>query len=196
MDFTPFIAIYGAVVATAGAIIQYNNYKATKAKLLIKIDTKSYSYFFKTKEFGMDSYQSDYSAVISMKISNTSSLPITIDDAYVHNETLDKGYHDSFEIRLKECETKKNGKTFWRSYPPSKSLQLPFRIEPYDTVYASVRIPFISDAIVDNKIKSLEITLETPRQNYSYTVTLFEYDVLHEQYLLLEEKQHATPPLK
>ena len=59
------IAIYGAVVASISVLVAgitaYTQYNTSKAGLLIVLDKKSFSYFFKTKDFGLDTYNCNIS---------------------------------------------------------------------------------------------------------------------------------------
>lgn len=176
MNATQVLAAYGALVSTICAIIQYTNYRNNKPGLIIKQDHASYSYFFKPEEFGMSGYQTKYAAVISLKISNSSALPITLDEIYVKHENIKRVNHYAFGLNLKNIKV---GNTFYE-YAPSPKLKLPQRIQAYDTVYGSVRIPFVDNAVINNEINDLTIVIETPRQDYSYTVSLLEYDALHE----------------
>lgn len=178
MEYTSLVAIYAAIVATAGAAIQYLTYRRTKANLLIKLDPKHHSFFFDIRELKISSkYLPCKAAIISFKISNTSSLPITIDDAYAYTKKGENHYHTAFKILpYQELSfTDSNGSSATICYEPDKVLELPLRIDAYDTAYGSLRIPFIDDIIVDNKISNLVIEFESPRDLYTYKVDLYGY---------------------
>lgn len=178
MEYTSLVAIYAAIVATAGAAIQYLTYRRTKANLLIKLDPKHHSFFFDIRELKISSkYLPCKAAIISFKISNTSSLPITIDDAYAYTQKGKNHYHTAFKIFANQelSYIASNGKPDTVCYVPNKVLKLPLRVDAYDTIYGSLRIPAIDDTIVDNKISNLVIEFETPRDLYTYKVDLYGY---------------------
>ena len=79
---TLIIAIIGALTGIIGLIIQFIEYKKSQVRLKIKfIDEKS---FYTT---GSTSYKCKYFGVISLKISNCSSLPITLDEVKINSST-------------------------------------------------------------------------------------------------------------
>ena len=117
--------------------------------------------------------------VISLKISNTSALPITIDEAFAYHPAFKVRFHYPFKIFMLDIS---DGNHIY-NYPPSKSLELPLRIDAYDTKYFSVRLPFVSEAVRNNKIENLKITLETPRDDYHFSVNLLSYEQIHSECL-------------
>jgi hypothetical protein len=121
------------------------------------------------KDLKSNEYDSEKAAVISLKISNSSSFPITIDEVYIKNHT--KIFHNNgFTFAPIEIKLENNKFTY---LPPKTIAKIPLRIEPYDTVQISFRFPFFKGS--DN----FKLFLSTPRKNYSLRVKLLEYHELY-----------------
>lgn len=142
MDTTLLIATIGCVTGVASLLIQLSSHLSTVARLKIELDDSSHSYYFKSKDFKVERYKTNFSAVISLVISNKSSYPVTIDNIYIKSNKIKykmKSCND-FRFQVHSIPVKENS---YVGYNPSKPINLPLRIEAFDTVFASVRFPFL-----------------------------------------------------
>lgn len=155
---TLIIAIIGAITGILSLVIQFVEYSKSNVNIIMKIDERR-TFYNEIENKNQTVYRCKNMGVISLKISNCSSLPITIDEAkIIHN--------DNNILYLNSKKTINCGKVMDDKRILSINLyeqaNLPLRIECYDTVYLSFIFPFI-----DNIIESeSEFVLITPRRNY------------------------------
>lgn len=166
---TLIIAIIGAITGVLALIIQYVDYKKSKVKLKVLLeDRKS---FYNT---GDTTYKCKYFGVISVKISNCSSLPITIDEAEIKfNEVKRLYFNDKKNINKKHIYDNKSF-TEIRLY---EQPQLPLRIDCYDTVFLSFIFPFFDEFVN----KDFNFILRTPRRDYKHKFKLNEFESIFDQ---------------
>ena len=85
---TLIIAIVGAITGILAIILQYIEYRKSKVKLKVNL-VENKSFYSTGNTSGDTNYKCKYFGVISIKISNCSALPITIDEAEIkYNEIL------------------------------------------------------------------------------------------------------------
>lgn len=161
---TLIIAIIGAVTGMLALALQYIEYKKTKVKLKINLDKRKS--FYTT---GDNTYKCKYFGVISVKISNCSSLPITIDEAEIIYDKIVRKYFN------KEIMINKRHNYDDQSYTEVilfNQSKLPLRIDCYDTVFLSFIFPFF-DEFINNEFK---FVLKTPRKEYKYKFKIREFE--------------------
>lgn len=161
---TLIIAIIGAVTGIVALIIQFVEYKKSSVKLVIEID-EHISYYLKNTN---ETYKCEYIGVISAKISNCSSLPITIDEVII--------VLDNYKVKHEPKMTKttlevKKGENTYTYLTINDKPKIPLRIECYDTVFVSFAFPFF-DKFLNEKF---ELQLLTPRKTYKKKIELEEY---------------------
>jgi len=167
IDINSLISVLSLIISVGSLFINYLVYKFYTPKLIFKLIP--HSYYFYMKDLKSNEYDSEKAAVISLKISNSSSFPITIDEVYIKNHT--KIFHNNgFTFAPIEIKLENNKFTY---LPPKTIAKIPLRIEPYDTVQISFRFPFFKGS--DN----FKLFLSTPRKNYSLRVKLLEYHELY-----------------
>lgn len=182
MDLTLLIAIIGCITGFTSLIIQLSSYLSTVARLKIETDDSSNSYFFKAKDFKVDTYKTNFSAVVSLVISNKSSYPVTISNIYLKNrkKKYQLRHNNKFKFSPKEIPLGEGSFTY---YNPSVAIDLPYRIEPYDTVYASVRLPFFDELVDHNDLSKsvkFKLIINTPRKAFTHKVKLYDYMYYHD----------------
>lgn len=180
MDTTLLIAVIGCVTGLSSLLIQFFSFLSTVPRLKIAIDESSHSYFFKAKDFKVESYRTDFCAVVSLFISNKSSYPVTIDGIYIKCNKHRFKHINEFKFHPQSIPVRE--KT-WTEYRPSNPLTLPVRIEAFDTIFASARFPFF-DVLVDandlTKPTEFELMISTPRKVFRHRVKLYEYMYYHD----------------
>lgn len=181
MNLTLIIAIMGCVTGITSLLIQLFSYLSTVARLDISIDKSSNSYFFNTKDFKISGYKTNFSAVVSLIISNKSSYPITIDGIYIKSNKIKYTikHFNEFKFHPQEISIGDNSITY---YPPSAPINLPLRIEAFDTIFASARFPFF-DPLIDcndlSKPVKFKLIIHTPRRTFHCKAKLYEYMFCH-----------------
>ena len=183
MDWTLNIAIYGAVVSTFAIFLQLIAYYSSTPSL--KISNKfnnAESFVVSKKDHDFHQlYNCAYVMVVSLRITNKSSRPDTI--LSVHIKTPSGRRLESRSIIEPEYLYSPNplSREYYRQFLNLPKLSLPRRLEPYDTVFGFVSIPFV-DEICDKEgnIPSVKVYIETSRTTKSITlsvpsVKLFSY---------------------
>lgn len=165
---TLIIAIIGAITGVLALILQYIEYRKSKVKLKVDlVDNKSFYSTGNTSEG--TKYNCKYFGVISIKISNCSALPITIDESEIKYKKILRSYF-SKEIKVNKKHVYDN-----QSYTEValfEQAKLPYRIDCYDTTFLSFIFPFF-DEFVSTKF---EFILKTPRKQYKYKFKLNEFE--------------------
>ncbi len=158
--FTLTIAIFGATTGIISLIIQFIEYRKSKVKLRIKIEDR-YTYY----TTGDSSYKCEYFGIVSLKLSNCSALPITLDEVFVKTNYYNKK-HIKELTNFNTSVPAKNGGSY--DLRPFKSADLPLRIDCYDSVFISFRFPFFDEYIN----KDIELVLVTPRKEYKMKINV------------------------
>ena len=169
MKLELILSIVGVITGSLALAIDFFNYKFYLPKLIIK--PLRNSYIIKSEDIPNLTFKTTKIAVVSVKISNSSAHPITIDEVYVEEASKNKHYNDlKFQIPRVLTDEVNRIETY---ISPEKIAIIPLRIEPFDTQYVSFRFPFFN-----NTNPSFKLVLVTPRKNYSVKVKLLEYHEL------------------
>ncbi|EFD04294.1 hypothetical protein HMPREF0631_1346 [Peptostreptococcus anaerobius 653-L] len=178
-SLTTFISTIGLILSLVSLTIHYLNYRSSQSRM--KFEILSNSYYCKAKDFSITNFESEYFALISVKISNVSSLPITIDEVYLNERFLNGGHYNELKYTVPEIPNSKFISYFKTphealsySIEPLSDATLPLRIEPYDTKSHCFKIPF--DSHINRK--SHKLFISTPRKTYKVDLTLKEYHEL------------------
>jgi hypothetical protein len=181
LKLTTVLSIIGALTGTSGLAISFRDFWLSSPKLKIELDIQNSSYFFNVKDLGDTGFVTNRSAIVSVKISNASSFPITIDRIFVKKKKYFSFHSIRFSTTPREINVSPGRYT---AYNVSKPLDLPLRIEPFDVIYGSVRLPFAEKLITENKMKC-NITFSTSRKLKRLKVSLLEYNEFHTEQIRL-----------
>lgn len=77
------IACYGALVSTIVAVIQLYTFFKSRGFLSLDLDPMHGSYYINSDNCLQINYQGKYFLILSVKLSNKSSVPTTIDGIYL-----------------------------------------------------------------------------------------------------------------
>jgi len=166
---TLIIAIIGAITGILALILQYVDYKKSKVKLKINLNDKKS--FYTT---GDNTYKCKYFGVISVKISNCSSLPITIDETEIRYDKIIRQYFNrEIKVNKKHVYDDKS----YTEVTLFNQSKLPLRIECYDTIFLSFIFPFF-DEFINNKF---EFILKTPRKEYKCKFKIKKFEELFQK---------------
>lgn len=178
-SLTTFLSTIGLILSLVSLTIHYLNYRSSQSRMKFKVQPNSY--YCKTKDFSITNFESEYFAFISVKISNVSSLPITIDEVYLNKRILNGGHYNELKYTVPGIPNPNfinivstPNETISYSIDPLSDAELPLRIEPYDTKSHCFKIPF------DEHINISQHTMffSTPRKVYKVRLTLKEYHEL------------------
>lgn len=167
INVTLIIAIIGAITGILGLIIQFIEYKKSNVRLKMIIDEKKSFYVPNIDKY----YQCDYSGVVTMKISNCSSLPITIDEAMITCDNRILMYLNCEKKIKNEYKLDEDKSIIIKVY---KQPILPLRIECYDTIFLSFIFPFFDEI----KEKKFEFILKTPRKDYKKNIIIKDFNLI------------------
>lgn len=169
------ISILGFVISVISIIIHVITFKYILPGM--EFVKQPNSYYCSAKDFNIDNFDSKYFAIISVKISNLSLHPITIDDAYLNEYILNGSHFNELRYEVPEIPNPKpvnylkKGEITGYSIEPYKSATLPMRIDGFDTVLCSFKMSFDKD--INRKHHTLFIS--TPRKVHKVPLSLREY---------------------
>lgn len=179
LNIEQILTISGFLISIVSLAFHYFNLRYSFPKM--KFVVQGNSYYFKGKDFKVTNFESEYFALISVKISNLSKLPITIDDAYLNCYIYNGGHYNDLEFEVPEIDNPKFISIFKTpneaisySMSPYEPATLPLRVEPFDTVLCSFKMSF--DYHIKNSHHKLFIL--TPRKVYKINLDLKEYHEL------------------
>jgi hypothetical protein len=160
------IGTVGLLLSIVSLVLQYFSYKRYEPKLVIKED--GYSFTFNPSEYPIsvndNKYTSGKAAVVSVKISNISANPITVDAVWI--ESTFRIMHRPFKSYDFEL---KIGENRYVSLAVRQAAVLPVRIAAYDTQYLSFRFPFY-----DSGPENYTMHIETPKKAYKIEGVLLD----------------------
>lgn len=167
------IACYGAIISTVVAIVQLYNFFKSRSLLSLDLDPMHGSYYINRDSCIQINYQGKYFLILSVKLSNKSSVPITIDGVYLLNSNNKKFYSNSnikLQIRFH------NG----HDIPFNEdSLNFPLRLNQYDSKKGTLIFPldyvYQLENISLNKEQSVTVYIESPRGIYPHEITVLPY---------------------
>lgn len=187
MNYTLVIAVIGCVTGIAGLLLQWRSHILTAARLKVEVDTYANSYYLKDDRLEIPNYRTNCCAVVSLKISNTSAYPVTIDSVFVPGKG--GAYRHNNMFRMPAPPIPFGDKGGYTEYRPSDPLSIPIRLEPFDTVFASVRLPFFGSLVPEGHKGPVDvkICLSTPRKLYTCRAKIHEYADLHRNRLARQQ---------
>jgi hypothetical protein len=171
------------VVGTIGGItgfislfytIKQSNYM--RGKFTVEPDPINY---FKTNEFAISNshYNSTCSALISLKITNKSAYPVTIDEIIGISEKGRLVHDQNFKYTPLDIPNGPNRLASGLRARPIATL--PLRIGDFETKYIGVCFPFFADAVSQYGVPAeCQVVLNTSKKACSVNVSIKEYHAL------------------
>lgn len=177
MDYLSLIiSIIGCTTGLLSLIIVivYNAFQI--GNQTFSVSKRRGTYYFKASETTVNGpYNPEICAVVSLKVTNRSSYPITIDDAYIiamKNRHMSEFQYDNIEISTS------NGIQWQDS---EKIASLPLKLDPFETKYFALAFPFFHHEVKSfGESVKVPITIITARKEYIVKVTIPEYHSLFE----------------
>lgn len=168
------LALYGAIISTAVAIIQFYNYLKSKGSLSLEIDPMHGSYYIRSNRCVKINYAGNYFLILSVKISNKSSQPVTVDGVYLLN-SLKKPFYSDSHIHIEPHMYLNHDVSF-----NEKILEFPIKLSPYDSVKGSLFFSldhmYQMKDVISSKPQHIKIYIETPRGTYSHQTVVLSYE--------------------
>ncbi len=169
------ISFIGCITGTLSLIILFKQKCFNEGKLLIGEDRLAgHSFYFRPSEkIGGLQYKTNYSAALSIKVTNKSSYQITIDSAEI-SAPKNPFYHDNnFEIYLLSYETGYDKSII---FPVQKVTKLPLKLDPFETKYIGLRFPFFDFAVVNYGLPvNINLKINTSRKPAFLTMKVPEF---------------------
>lgn len=175
------VSIIGCITGVASlTIVLINNiFQVGKQKIQQIENGKSY-YFCSddTKTEGCCGLK--YCGAVSLKITNCSSYPTTIDEIFLKKKDLKTQHSNEFSFDYIEFQIKEN-EFVYRDIEQKASL--PIKFEPFETKYISAVFPFFEEFVESygDEIKA-KLVVVTPRKKYTIDVSIPEYHQLFSHY--------------
>ena len=168
------ISIVGCITGIISLliVILYNTFQIGKQK--ISVSERRGTYYFDssvTKIKGASGVK--YCAIVSLKVTNQSSYPITLDNAYIKTRS---NYHLD-EFRYDDIIVINNRGESW--IDTEAIVRLPLKFEPFETKYFALAFPFFKNEVTDfGKPVEVPITIVTARKKQIIRVSIPEYHSL------------------
>lgn len=175
------IACYGALVSTIVAVIQLYTFFKSRGFLSLDLDPMHGSYYINSDNCLQINYQGKYFLILSVKLSNKSSVPTTIDGIYLLNSN-NKKFYSFKEIKL--------DLPFYHGHTVpfnDKLLTFPLRLNQYDSIKGTLVFPL--DNIYQlknvslNQEQGITVYIESPRGIYPHEITVLPYVTYMEHHL-------------
>lgn len=175
MNYELILGIVGSVTGVVALLIQLFDFRSYIPKLKFKID-KDRCYVFDKSDIELERYRTEKFCLIPLQIDNVSAMPTTITAVSLNNPSKTQAPfpHDA-QMRIPQPNISIGENTFITIDIP-KTMDLPIRINAYDSLYLSFRFPFMPDS------NSVTLCLETPTKNYSLKVALTEFHTVLDRY--------------
>lgn len=168
------VAIIGCATGLISIIIVLINNIFQIGKQRFSLSEKRKSYYFKSDETNIKGcYNTKICATVSIKATNQSSYPITIDEVVIQNKNLKAYHYNDFSFDYIEVPTAPNIVT---SCDTEKLATLPLKLDPFETKYFAVGFPFFENLVLTygEEIKA-KLIVTTPRKKYKMNIFVPEY---------------------
>lgn len=179
MDISIIFSIIGCITGLLSIIIASQNHLFQKGEQKFNISQQKASYYFPASDTTVRGcWKPTYCAVISLKATNKSSYPITIDDAVIKKDNFSARHYSEFSfdyIYVKESYESEICKD------PEPNANLPLKLAPFETKYFSFAFPFFESFISNyGEDINVELIISTPLKEHKMLVTIPEYYGLFE----------------
>lgn len=166
------IGAIGCITGSISLIIIIRQDKFRKGKLMVETSERGSTCYFNAKEFHVEGYETNYSAAVSLKITNKSAYPTTIDGITIIKDKNIANHVPDFKCQLKimyevdPFKCPQIGQTESTEYLLLPPCPIPQRLEPFETKYLSACFPFFDSFVNDsNEPISAKINVESSREN-------------------------------
>lgn len=170
------IAAIGCITGTVSIILIIRQNKFSHGKLIVElaetVGAANSFYFDPQREITDCHYRSSCAVAISLKVTNQSAYPVSLDEFLWRNgRTL--CYHDP-EFKFPPFEYNFKNIAYWNiAFAPS--VTLPIRLEPFETRIIGLRFPFAGKGPLPTPPLSATIEIKTSRKPMNLDVKLQEY---------------------
>lgn len=175
IDFLSLIvASIGCITGIISLVIVLINNIFQIGKQRFKISERRKSYYFKAADTTTKGcYGINICAVVSIKATNQSSYPITIDNAYLQKQKIKAEHFNDFEFDYIEVQDTPTSTVFSDT---EVIAELPLKLDPFETKYFAFAFPFFDDFATKygDNIKA-KLIMITPRKEYKVDVSISEY---------------------
>lgn len=170
------IGAIGCITGTLSIILIIRQNKFSQGKLLVElaepIGAANSFYFDPKREITDCHYRSSCAVAISLKVTNQSAYPVSLDDFVLKNDRI-LCHHDP-EFKFHPFEYRLKNLAYW-SIAFAPSVTLPVRLEPFETRIIGLRFPFAGKGPLPNPPLAATIEIKTSRKPMKLDVKLQEY---------------------
>jgi|GEM_PF-6938574 len=171
-----WLSILGAVFGIASILFHIVKILRRRPRLKITLSDSLSSYYFKTTNGKVQNFRTHACAVLSLSITNCTSLPVSIDS--IHGLSSKLKYTVMHNPEFTEIRTKvtvQGQRAFFDTASPAK---LPLRIDPFDTVFVGIRFVYFNDFIDDDSTNvTFKLIVRTARRVFKPKISIKEIDL-------------------
>lgn len=168
------VASVGCITGIVSLIIVLTNNVFQIGKQQFALSDRRKSYYFRASDTTTKGcYNVNICAAVSIKATNKSSYPITIDNAYLQNKTAISKHFNDFKFEYIEIQ---DTPTTTVCFDTEKLAKLPLKLDPFETKYIAFAFPFFDDFVLryGNEVKT-KLTFVTPRKKYTLNISIPDY---------------------
>lgn len=168
------IAIIGCITGIISLTIVVINNFFQIGKQNFHLSERRKSYYFKAKDTKTKGCcDVNICASVSIKATNKSAFPITIDEAILKKGNEVAYHFNDFEFKYIEIEKSADLTVYCDS---EELATLPFKLDPFETKFFSFVFPFFDDLVSSyGEIVKPNLLIITPRKKYTVPITINEY---------------------
>lgn len=175
IDFLSLIiASIGCVTGIISLIIVLIDNIFQVGKQHFETSNRRKSYYFNANDTETKGcYNVKLCSVVSIKATNRSSYPITIDEAYLKNSKNTAYHFNDFEYKYIEIKT---SPTHTVGQDSEELATLPLKLEPFETKYLAFAFPYVDNFV--NKCGEeiyTKLIVITPRKKYKLNISIPYY---------------------
>ncbi|KAA8807779.1 hypothetical protein [Lactobacillus crispatus] len=188
--FVLSIVSSGGILGLFGFILHLKEYYSKKPKIICKKDDIYDSYWEHGDKVNLDGYDKYIAEsikkqdliVLTVKVINTRSTPLTLEGFYYVDEEDKNEYHAYSNIKLRDelyetafLEADTGEKVYIPLMTPDTSIKFPYRLDGFDIVKVCIAFTVSRN---DEDCRSYNVILRTPFKDFKY---IFEVQSIHER---------------
>ena len=166
------VSIIGCLTGIASLVVVIVNNIFMKGTIRFSVSERRGTYYFSASDTETSGcINLKICAAISIKATNSSAYPTTIDEAYIGNRMV--RHMDEFNFEYIELE-KENHSVVYRDI--EEKAILPLQLEPFQTKYFSFVFPYFESQISEyGTPANVILKIVTPRKTYKLKASVQEY---------------------
>lgn len=166
-------AFVGCITGSISLYIVLTQNSFQKGKTVIeKLDYKYKLFYYNPKDYNLDkNYNTSCSAEISLKITNQSAYPLTIDDIYIDALNQKISHYKEFGVNQLYSEVLNSDNMSYLFVDFAEASSFPQKFDPFESKYIGLRFPFFHiDKQNSNNQRIIKLAVLTSRGKIDYSL--------------------------